>query len=394
MRLLFCNYEYPPIGGGGGVVMRALAIALARRHEVTVLTSLVGDLPPEFVERDVRIVRVPVLFRRPLEVANFPSMAAFLPAGLRRGLLLAGHRRFDVINTHFALPTGPLGEGLSRIAHLPNVLSVHGGDLYDPSKLSSPHRHTLLRRTVGHLLRRADVLVTQSHDTLANVRRIYGVHRPVKLVPLGIERPDASVQGNRAELGLPENAFVLVSVGRVVPRKASIQLLHVLAMVANPNWYLLLVGDGPDLPAVRHAAHQMGLADRVRLLGHVDEAIKLRALRLADVFVSTSQHEGFGLVFLEAMALGLPIVCYDHGGQTDFLSTPETGHVVPLNDIKAFTMGVLELSLSPERRADIGRNNLMKVEQFLIDHCAARYEAIFEEAVQEHALGIHALQPH
>ena len=59
---------------------------------------------------------------------------------------------------------------------------------------------------------------------------------------------------------------------------------------------------------------------------------KYAALAIADAFVSTSQHEGFGLVFLEAMACGLPIVCYDRGGQTDFLASGETGFVVQLND--------------------------------------------------------------
>jgi glycosyltransferase involved in cell wall biosynthesis len=394
MRLLFCNYEYPPIGGGGGVVMQALATALARQHEVTVLTSRMGDLAPESIERGVRIVRVPVFFRRPLEVANFPSMAAFLPSALGRGLFLAGERRFDVINTHFALPTGPLGEGLARLARLPNVLTVHGGDLYDPSKFSSPHRYAVLRRTVGHLLRRAEVIVAQSHDTLANIRRIYGVHRPVKLVPLGIERPLARARGDRAALSLPENAFVLVSVGRIVPRKACSQLMRVLAMSADRAWHLLLVGDGPDLPVVRQTASELGLADRVRFLGHVDESVKLRALSVADVFVSTSQHEGFGLVFLEAMASGLPVVCYDCGGQTDFLSTPETGRVVPLNDIEAFTAAVRELSRSPEQRAEICRHNLMKVEQYFIDRCAARYEAIFAAVARERAMEITALQRH
>ena len=140
MRILFCNYEYPPLGGGGGVVMAALARQLARRHEVTVLTSRAGDLTAEANDQGVRVVRAPVFFRRQLAVANFPSMLAYLPSGFVRGMAL---RRpgFDVINTHFVVPTGPLGHALARAMHVPNVLSVHGGDLFDPSKGSSPHRH-------------------------------------------------------------------------------------------------------------------------------------------------------------------------------------------------------------------------------------------------------------
>jgi glycosyltransferase involved in cell wall biosynthesis len=102
---------------------------------------------------------------------------------------------------------------------------------------------------------------------------------------------------------------------------------------------------------------------------------------MSDIFVSTSQHEGFGLVFLEAMAYGLPIVCYDRGGQVDFLSTPTTGALVKLNDIERFTRAVLDLHASPERRGQIRRHNLATVESFFIERCARRYEAIFEEAI-------------
>jgi glycosyltransferase involved in cell wall biosynthesis len=389
MRILFCNYEYPPLGGGGGVVMAAIARELARRHDVTVLTSQGCGLPRESRDEAVRVVRVPVLFRTQLAVANFPSMAAYLPSGAWRGLQLARQAPFDLINTHFVVPTGPLGHFLARRLDIPNVLSVHGGDLYDPSKGSSPHRHALLRRAVAHLLRRADAVVAQSRDTAANVERIYGVDRAVERVPLGIERPPPAVDANRAAFGLPERAVVLVTIGRVVPRKASEQLPRMLAAARDPHLHLLVVGDGPQLPALRESAAALGVANRIRVLGQVDEAEKLRALAVSDLFVSTSQHEGFGLVYLEAMAFGLPVVCYDRGGQTDFLSTPETGCVVRLNDLQAFTAAVRELAASPERRAVIRRHNLAAVEQYFVDRCAQRYEAIFERMLRERGAAAH-----
>ena len=357
--------------------MAAIARELARRHDVTVLTSRAAGLAGESRDGDARIVRVPVFFRTQRAVANLPSMAAYLPMGARRGLQLARQKPFDVINTHFVLPSGPLGSFLARRLDVPNVLSVHGGDLYDPSKSSSPHRHAWLRRAVSSLLLRADTIVAQSRDTAANVRTIYGVTRPVELIPLGIERPPTEEGGRRSELGLPEDALVLVTVGRVVPRKASAQLVHVLDRLAHA--YLLVVGDGPELAAMRQLAAERGLAGRVRFLGQASEQEKRRALSLADVFVSTSQHEGFGLVFLEAMAFGLPVVCYDRGGQTDFLSTPHTGHVVALNDIDAFTHAVEELR-SPERRQAIRRHNLREVERFFVDRCALAYESLFQSA--------------
>jgi glycosyltransferase involved in cell wall biosynthesis len=81
------------------------------------------------------------------------------------------------------------------------------------------------------------------------------------------------------------------------------------------------------------------------------------------------------------MAFGLPIVCYDRGGQTDFLSTPATGHVVPLNDARAFNDAVRALRDSPQRREEIRRTNLLRVEDYFISRCAERYERVFERTV-------------
>jgi glycosyltransferase involved in cell wall biosynthesis len=383
MKILMCNYEYPPLGGGGGVVMAALARELARRHVVTVLTSKALGLQAESIEAGVRVVRAPVFFRRQLAVANFPSMLAFLPMAAQRGLGLARGGTFDVINTHFVVPTGPVGYLLGALYRVPNVLSVHGGDLFDPSKRSSPHRHAWLRTPIRQLLLRADRLVGQSRDTLKRVEEIYGVQRATELIPLGIERPPAVADALREEFNLPIDAFVMVSVGRLVTRKSTVQLVRALSASQRALVHLLLVGDGPDVEMVRTAAAEAGVGDRVHLLGYVTDEQKYRALAVSDIFVSSSQHEGFGLVFLEAMAFGLPIVCYDRGGQTDFLSTGETGNVICLNDLEAFTAAIVALHDQPGIRRAISERNRLRVEHYFIDKCAERYEEVFESAIRQ-----------
>lgn len=381
MKILFCNYEYPPLGGGGGVVMAALARELAHRHAVTVLTSGAMGLPAASTEGGVRVVRVPVFFRREMAVANFPSMLAYLPMACLGGAKLLRAGGYDVINTHFVVPTGPVGQLLAGLYRLPNVLSVHGGDLYDPSKNMSPHRHAWLRRPIQHLLRRADALVGQSRNTLEHVETIYGVRRAAELIPLGIERPPVVARCRRGDFGIPEDAFVMVTVGRLVGRKATVRLVEALQAAGRPHAHLLIVGDGPDAAAIRRSADDAGVGACVHLLGQVSDARKYQALSTADIFVSASQHEGFGLVFLEAMAYGLPIVCFDHGGQTDFLVNGETGFVVHLNDFTALTRAMIDLNDQPELRRRMAEKNRRLVEAYFIDRCADRYEQLFENVV-------------
>jgi len=380
MHILFCNYEYPPLGGGGGFINALLAQELAKCHRVTVLTSKRPGLPGERLENGVRVLRVPVFFRRQEAVANLFSMLAFVPMGIKTGRKLLRDHQFDIINTHFVLPTGPVGDALSRQAGIPNVLSLHGGDLYDPSKFMSPHRHPLLRLWIKRLLSRADLVVGQSRNTLENVRRLYAPALNGALVPLGIQRPQSGAASRQA-YGLSGEDILLVTVGRLIARKAVIQLIALMDRLRAESVRLLIIGTGPQEPLLKQEALKRRLADRVLFLGQVAEDEKFQILRMCDMYASTSQHEGFGLVFLEAMACGLPIICYNHGGQTDFLESGATGYLIPLNDLVRFESRCRTLIKESGLRARMGRENLKRVEDLFIDRCGQRYESIFQAVI-------------
>jgi glycosyltransferase involved in cell wall biosynthesis len=381
MRILFCNFEYPPLGGGGGVVNALLAQELAKRHDVTVLTSQALGLPAESAEGTVRVVRVPVFFRRHEAVASLSSMLMFIPSGLRAGKKLLSAQEFDVINTHFVLPSGPVGDRLARFGGIPNILTLHGGDLYDPTKSLSPHQHLWLRLWIRSLLRRSDIVVGQSKNTLENMRRFYTPEIEGLRIPLGIRRRSVTA-GSRAAYGFSDDEFLLVTVGRLVARKAITDLIKVLDKLRQQPVRLLILGSGPQEMLLKRFCADRGLQDRVTFLGQVEESEKFRILKMCDAYVSTSQHEGFGLVFLEAMSCGLPIICYDHGGQTDFLENQATGYLLRLNDLNAFAASCLELVRNSEIRQEMSRENLRRIDELYIDYCAERYEAIFEEAIQ------------
>jgi glycosyltransferase involved in cell wall biosynthesis len=381
MRILFCNYEYPPLGGGGGIVNALLAEELAKQHEVTVLTSQGLGLPGEREENSVRVIRVPVLFRRKQATANIPSMLAYLPMGILAGKKLLKNTHYDVINTHFVLPTGPVGRALSRFAKIPQVLSVHGGDLYDPSKWLSPHRHGILRVWVRTLLQNADRIVGQSRNTLDNVRKFYDPTIQADRIPLGIRRP-LDGTASRHDYGFGQNEVLLITVGRLVARKAIDQLISLMKNLNSAYVHLLIMGAGPQEQVLREQAGALQLKERIHFLGHRGEAEKFKLLRMCDIYVSTSQHEGFGLVFLEAMASGLPVICYDHGGQTDFLENDHTGYLVQLNDEASLIQYCQRLILNADLRQQMGQENLKRVEDFYIDHCAACYENLFSEVIE------------
>jgi glycosyltransferase involved in cell wall biosynthesis len=381
MRILFCNFEYPPLGGGGGVVNALLAQQLAERHEVTVLTSQALGLPAESSEHGVRVVRAPVFFRREEAVATLSSMLMFMSSGHRVGKKLLSSEEFDVINTHFVLPSGPVGDRLARFAGIPNILTLHGGDLYDPSKSFSPHQHLWLRLWIRSLLRRSDIVVGQSKNTLENMRRFYTPEIEGLRIPLGIRRRSVTA-GSRAAYGFKDDEFLLVTVGRLVARKAITDLIKIVDKLREEPFRLLIIGSGPQEMLLKRFCTDRKLEDRISFLGQIEEEEKFRILKMCDAYVSTSQHEGFGLVFLEAMSCGLPIICYNHGGQTDFLENENTGYLVPVNHLNMFASACLKLLRKCEIRQQMSGENLRRVDALYIENCAERYEAIFEEAVQ------------
>ncbi len=357
-----------------------LAHEMAKRHDVTVLTSQALNLPREIVENGVKIIRVPVLFRRKEAVANVLSMFVYVVRGMIIGRSLLGRNQYDVINTHFVLPTGPVGDALAAWSGIPNVLMVHGSDLYDPSRFISPHRHPLLRAWIRRLLRRADLVVGHSKNILDNMRRFYTPEIEGVRIPAMIQRPKVGA-ASRARYGCKEDDVLFVTVGRLVPRKGISQLISMMDRLRKEPVRLLILGTGPQGHLLKEETRRRQLEKQIVFMGQVEESEKFRILQMSDVFVSASQHEGFGLVFLEAMASGLPIICYDHGGQTDFLRDQETGCVVSLNNLEGFTRSCELFIRSPHLSQRIGENNKMRVEEFFLDQSALKYESVFSQVL-------------
>jgi N-acetyl-alpha-D-glucosaminyl L-malate synthase BshA len=382
MNILVVNYEYPPIGGGGGVICKDICEEIAAKgHRVTVVTSHYDSLPMHETLNGVTIIRLPVVMRGKKDVASFLSMISYVPLCIRKATSILRRERYDVIHTHFAIPSGPAGQYISDKYGIPNVLSIHGGDIFDPSKSLSPHDTVGLKQTVRRMLKKADRVVAQSSDTKSNAEKYYGVDRKIDIVPLGI-RPNTYSAKSRQDLGLPEDKFVFSTIGRLVKRKNIEDLLQIIKEIQNSTpSVLLIVGDGPEKELIETRIRDLQIDGAVRLLGRVSDEQKYEYLNASDAYLSTAIHEGFGIVFLEAMECGLPVICYDRGGQRDFLKNGKTGYLVELGNKTEFASRLLELLKSPTLRADIRSHNKEYVKEFYIGSVAEKYLSIFQEAV-------------
>ena len=382
LRILVINYEYPPIGGGGGVICRDISEEISQMgHQVTVVTSEFHGLPKNEIINGVRIIRVPVALRNKQNVASFPSMLSYVPLSILKVKRLLKNESFDIINTHFAIPSGPAGNFISKKYGIPNVLSIHGGDIFDPSKFISPHKTIGLRETVRRMILNADRVIAQSSDTKRNATNLYNIQRNIDIIPLGI-KPNNFGNKIRRELGLSEGKIILVTVGRLIARKNLEEMLQIMSRIKKDFSYeLIIIGDGPAKEPLQQSIKDLGLSNEVKLLGRINEELKFQYLGCSDIYLSTAIHEGFGIVFLEAMECGLPIICYDRGGQVDFLKNDETGYLIKLNDKDSFYNNLKIMLTDADARKKISLLNRQLVKKFYINNIAKQYLQIFKEAI-------------
>jgi len=384
MKILLLNYEYPPLGGGGGVTCHILCKEFVKMgHEVDYLTSHFGDYRKQEVIDGINIFRVPIFGRKDLNNATMQSLLWYPVTSLLKGYSLCKEKKYDIINVHFVVPSGPSGVILSKIFNIPVITSLHGGDIYDPTKKLSPHRNGFFQRIVARLLRNSNEIVAQSNNTRENALRYYKHDKHVHIIPLGFV-PPIFEKRSRTSLGYKKNEIIIISVGRVVKRKGYDEALRALSMIHHiPDWKYLIVGDGPERGNLEKLAKDLNIRERVIFTGYVEEELKWQYLHIADIYFLSSHHEGFGICLQEAMFSGLSIVSTDHGGQMDFLRHEDNALIVSVRDIKKMARALENLALDENLRKSMRRSNHRMIKEYEINRIAEQYISLFEKAIEK-----------
>lgn len=350
-RLLFLNYEYPPIGGGGGNATMHIGRELAAMgDEVHVLTAAWGDLPLTADDHGVRVRRIAAFRQRP-DRCSVPEMVAYMLAAAPVASEIIRKHAIDAVLAFFALPTAPTAWWTRRRTGAPYAISLQGGDVpgFTPDQLKGWHR--LTGGVIRHLWRDAGAVVANS-EGLAALARVHAPEVEIGVIPAGV-----AVDTGTAKIDYDaEGPVNLLFVGRLVPQKGLDVLLDALSLLTRDvRWTLTLAGDGPEWTRLVAQAARNGVHDRIKFLGWSSKEQLAQIYRSADVFVLPSRDEGMSNALLEAMATGLPVVCTDVAGMRDVITDGENGLIVPPVHPPALMAALAELMPDAGRRAAMGR---------------------------------------
>ena len=362
-KILILNYLFPPLGGGGGVASYTIAKGFIQAgYDVDYVTTWYTGLKTFEIVDGISVYRVRVIGRENMATASLLSLVSYPFCALWRGIKLCLRNKYVLINSHFVVPTGPLGFFLSKVFKIKHVISIHGGDIFNPTKKISPHRHKFLRTVITFLLNHADSILAQSVDTRENCIKYYKPNQDVKIIPLPYETISfANI--TKQDLGLHEEKKYMIGIGMLVPRKGFDVFIKALARL-DESVHGVIIGSGPEFDRLKSLAHELGVSERLHLVGYIPDEKKWHYLSHADVFVLSSIHEGFGIVLQEAMQVGLPIVATNYGGQTDFIIDGENGFLIPVSDEKSLADKVGQILNSKEIAFRMKSNNLETIKKF------------------------------
>jgi glycosyltransferase involved in cell wall biosynthesis len=384
LRLLILDNEFPPLGGGTGVInyhlMRQLD-ALGVCCDLVTSSRTRSSYEQESFGQYGRIFKVPVDSRNIHHASNI-ELIRYATRGLRSAYQLQRAAPYDVCLAFAGVPAGAMALALNRLTGLPYVLSLQGPDV--PWYEQRYNRlYPWLLPLITKVWKCAAAVTAQSQDNLRLASETMPT-LPIVIIPNGVEAeifaPPASDRRGSHQ------PFVILAVGRLIERKGLQHLLQAVALLRERGYAgqvrAVLVGTGDMEVSLRQLCTELNLHDDIEFAGFHDRDEMPTFYRDADLFALPSFNEGMSIALLEAISAGLPVIVTDTGGTAELVQG--NGLVVPWADPAALANALETFLRQPELCRTMGDKSRSIAQRYSWEAAAAAYLELCRHAAQTH----------
>ncbi|HUR10618.1 MAG TPA: N-acetyl-alpha-D-glucosaminyl L-malate synthase BshA [Flavitalea sp.] len=360
-----------PTFGGSGVLATELGKALANKeHQVHFITYQqpvrLSEFNANIFYHEVRVPTYPLFDYPPYETALASTMVDVI-----------ANNKIDLLHVHYAIPHASAAYMAKKILEkqgktIPVITTLHGTDitLVGKDKTFAP--------VVAFSINQSDAITAVSHNLKEETFRTFHIEKEIEVIHNFVDVTRFSKKPIDAfrRVIAPNGEKILMHASNFRKIKRVGDVIHIFAEVNKkvPS-RLLFVGDGPERPAAEALGRELGLCDEMRFVGKQEQMEDI--LAIADLFLLTSEYESFGLVALEAMAAGVPVISTNAGGLPEINIDGKTGFLAKVGDIQTMSSQAIGLLTDNKRLKQFKEAATKQAGLFDIHHIVPKYEKLY-----------------
>lgn len=341
-------------------------------HQVDIACNVKRDINRELMDLGCKVYNIEFQ-RSPLQKDNIKAF--------KKLKKLIQDKKYDLIHTHTPVASACVRLACKNLENVKVFYTAHGFHFYK----GAPTKNWLIYYPIERYLSKyTDVIITINNEDFERARKKLKANS-VEYIP-GVGLDISKFKENkidklsiRSKLGLPEDSFVVLSVGELNENKNHETIIKALAILNNPKIYYVVCGKGNRLDYLKKLSKDLGVMNQVKLLGFRSDIADI--CKSADVFAFPSFREGLGMAALEAMASGLPIITSNVHGIIDYSINGVTGFNCKPSDVKCFAKSIDRLYKDEKLRENMSKNCLNIVEKYGIKNSLCALEVIYKKSI-------------
>ncbi len=365
-----------PTFGGSGVVATELGIALADHgHEVHFITYKqpvrLQLLHSNVHYHEVTVPNYPLFHYQPYELA--------LSSKLVDMVKLHG---IELLHVHYAIPHAYAGYMAKKMLeeegiYIPMVTTLHGTDI------TLVGSHPFYKPAVTFSINNSDAVTSVSESLKEDTLRLFDIKKEIHVVPnfIDIEKHNNPFSDCQRDLIAHKDEKIITHISNLRKVKRVDNVIEIFDRILKKMpARLIIVGEGPEKKPMKQLCEEKGILDNVLFVGNSHEVDKI--LCFSDLFLLPSEHESFGLVALEAMACGVPVISSNAGGLSEVNIQGVSGFLSDIGDVEDMSKNALKILETPETHLKFKQNAKKTAMKFETKNIVPLYEEVYEKALE------------